>query len=64
MVKTAAQQGNEDTLRLYLAMLLPPLAVYRDYGLKSEFWANLALTCIGIYPGVIHAVFAVLKKMS
>jgi len=63
-MNSAAQQGNEDTLRLLFAMLLPPVAVYREYGLSAAFWTNLSLTCLGFFPGVIHAAFAVLKKMT
>ncbi len=59
----AAHRANDDTLRLMLAMLLPPVEVYREYGLSKTFFLNVALTCLGIFPGVMHAVFVLLYRL-
>jgi uncharacterized membrane protein YqaE (UPF0057 family) len=48
-------------LLIILAILLPPLAVYLKDGIKSHFWINIVL-CICFYiPGIIHALWLVLK---
>jgi len=48
-------------VRIVAAVLLPPLGVFLHSGLRSRFWLNLLLTLFGYIPGVIHAVWVVLK---
>lgn len=54
--------GNESTLlKVILAILLPPLAVFMNSGLSTQFWLNLVLTIVGFWVvGVIHALIVVL----
>jgi uncharacterized membrane protein YqaE (UPF0057 family) len=51
-----------DFLRIILAILLPPLGVFMQVGLSFHFWLNILLTLLGYLPGVIHALWVILKK--
>lgn len=55
------RDGN-DVLRILLAILLPPLGVFMQVGLSGQFWLNLLLTILGYVPGIIHAVWVILRK--
>lgn len=51
-----------DILRLICAIFLPPLGVFLQVGLKPQFWINILLTLLGYIPGIIHAVWIILKR--
>lgn len=51
-----------DILRLIAAVLLPPLGVFLQVGLTAQFWINVLLTLLGYVPGIIHAVWIILKR--
>lgn len=51
-----------DILRIVLAIFLPPLAVFLTVGLGLHFWINILLTLLGFVPGVIHALWVIVKK--
>ncbi len=51
-----------DILRLILAIILPPLGVFMQVGLTAQFWINVLLTLLGYIPGIIHAVWIILKR--
>lgn len=44
-------------IRLLLAFLIPPLAVYLQFGVGKRFWLNVVLTVCGFMPGMVHAVY-------
>ena len=46
---------------IVLAVLLPPLAVFLTLGLSFHFWVNVILTILGYLPGIIHALWVVLR---
>jgi uncharacterized membrane protein YqaE (UPF0057 family) len=48
-------------IRIICAIILPPLGVFLTVGLETEFWLNILLTILGFIPGVIHAIWVVLK---
>lgn len=50
-----------DILRILLAILLPPLGVFLQVGIGLQFWVNLLLTILGYIPGIIHALYIILK---
>lgn len=50
-----------DLIRILLAIVLPPLGVFMQEGLKKRFWINVLLTLLGYIPGIIHAVYVILK---
>tara|TARA_R110002096_G_scaffold41879_4_gene112973 strand:- start:1682 stop:1840 length:159 start_codon:yes stop_codon:yes gene_type:complete len=51
-----------DLLRIILSVLLPPLGVFLQVGIKGHFWLNILLTLLGYLPGVVHAVWVIAKK--
>jgi uncharacterized membrane protein YqaE (UPF0057 family) len=50
-----------DVLRIIAAILLPPLGVFLQVGLNRDFWINVILTILGYVPGIIHAIYIILK---
>ena len=51
-----------DILRLVAAILLPPLGVFMQVGFTGQFWLNILLTLLGYVPGIIHAVWIILRR--
>lgn len=49
-------------LRIVLAILLPPLAVFLTVGVGMHFWINILLTILAVVPGMIHALWVIVKK--
>ncbi len=50
-----------DLLRIVIAILLPPLGVFLQVGIGTQFWINVLLTIFGYIPGIIHAVWVIAK---
>ncbi len=51
-----------DILRILLAIILPPLGVFLQVGLGLHFWLNILLTLFGYIPGIIHALYIIVKR--
>ncbi|HEV7367702.1 YqaE/Pmp3 family membrane protein [Arenibaculum sp.] len=51
-----------DLVRILLAILLPPLGVFLQVGIGLHFWVNILLTLLGYIPGIIHAIYVIIKK--
>lgn len=51
-----------DLIRIIAAIILPPLGVFLQVGFGLHFWLNILLTIFGYVPGIIHAVWIVLRK--
>lgn len=51
-----------DIIRLILAIFIPPLGVLLQVGLGLHFWLNILLTLLGYFPGLIHALYVILKE--
>jgi uncharacterized membrane protein YqaE (UPF0057 family) len=51
-----------DVIRIIVAILLPPLGVFLQVGLGLQFWLNILLTLLGYIPGIIHAIYIILKR--
>lgn len=51
-----------NVLRIVLAIFLPPVAAFLTVGIGLHFWLNLILTLCFFVPGVIHALWLVVKK--
>ncbi|KAH9946001.1 UPF0057-domain-containing protein [Epithele typhae] len=43
------------------AILLPPLGVFLERGCGADFLINILLTLLGYLPGIIHALYIILK---
>lgn len=51
-----------DVVRIIIAILLPPLGVFLQVGIGLQFWINILLTLLGYIPGIIHAVWVIVRK--
>lgn len=51
-----------DPIKIIAAILLPPLGVFFEVGLKGAFWLNILLTLLGYIPGIIHALYIILTR--
>lgn len=51
-----------DIIRLLLAIILPPVGVFLQVGIGLHFWLNILLTLLGYVPGIIHAVYVIVRK--
>lgn len=51
-----------DVIRILCAIFLPPLGVFLQVGIGLHFWLNILLTLLGYIPGIVHAVWVILKK--
>ncbi len=53
---------DNKVLQVIAALFIPPLAVYMKKGkIDNTFWLNILLTLMFDVPGVIHALYVVLK---
>ena len=53
---------GSEVVRILCAILLPPLGVFLQVGLGIHFWLNILLTLFGYLPGIIHAVWIILRR--
>ncbi|MBT5267269.1 MAG: YqaE/Pmp3 family membrane protein [Rhodospirillaceae bacterium] len=51
-----------DVIRIILAILLPPLAAFLTVGIGLHFWLNLLLSLFFWVPGIIHAIWLVVRN--
>jgi uncharacterized membrane protein YqaE (UPF0057 family) len=51
-----------DIVRIIAAILLPPLGVFLQVGIATQFWINILLTLLGYIPGIIHALWIIVKR--
>lgn len=51
-----------DLLRVVCAFFVPPLGVALQVGLGPHFWINILLTLCGYFPGLIHALYVILRE--
>lgn len=51
-----------DFLRVLIAVLLPPVGVFLQVGLRGPFWINILLTLLGYIPGIVHAVWIIARR--
>ncbi|CAO3669994.1 unnamed protein product [Rhizopus stolonifer] len=50
-----------DVIKTIAAIVLPPLGVFLERGCNVDFFINIALTILGYIPGIIHALYIILK---
>lgn len=50
-----------DVIRVIAAVILPPLGVFLQVGFGLHFWLNILLTILGFIPGIIHALYIILR---
>ncbi len=50
-----------DPIKIIFAILLPPVGVFLEVGFTGHFWLSILLTLLGFIPGIIHALYVILK---
>jgi uncharacterized membrane protein YqaE (UPF0057 family) len=50
------------SLQILFAILIPPVGVFMAFGVSSTLFINIGLTLLGWIPGIIHAVWAIVKQ--
>ena len=58
------KKENDDVLAVILAILLPPLGVLVKRGVDVQLVVNILLTMFGWLPGIIHALYIILKDRA
>lgn len=61
-IKENMNEQDKDILRILFAVLMPPVGVFLEVGLGIHFWISILLTLFGYLPGIIHAVWVIVKK--
>lgn len=51
-----------DVIRILIAIILPPVGVFLQVGFGLHFWLNILLTLCGYVPGIIHAIWVIMRK--
>lgn len=60
--KQDLKKEDKDLLAIILAVFLPPVGVLIKEGLNIQVLINVILTICGYIPGVIHALYVILRK--
>lgn len=50
-----------DIFKVIFAVILPPLGVLLEVGVGWPLVINIGLTILGYVPGIIHALYIILK---
>ena len=58
----ASSSDSADLLRTLLSIVLPPLGVFLQEGIGTQFWINLLLTLLGYIPGLVHAIWIIVRR--
>ncbi|MDX1581105.1 MAG: YqaE/Pmp3 family membrane protein [Alphaproteobacteria bacterium] len=56
-----ANSDSQKILLIILAILLPPVAVFLKKGAGTDLLLNIVLTILFFIPGVLHALYVILK---
>jgi|APGre2960657373_1045057.scaffolds.fasta_scaffold00043_23 uncharacterized membrane protein YqaE (UPF0057 family) len=59
--KVKSQNESYDVVALILSIFLPPLGVAIKRGVDIQLFINIILTMFGWLPGIIHALYIILK---
>lgn len=62
MAAPTTDSAGGDILRVILSVLLPPVGVAMEVGFTAQFWINVVLTLLGYIPGIIHALWIILRR--
>ncbi|ETW85769.1 putative stress-induced hydrophobic peptide [Heterobasidion irregulare TC 32-1] len=52
---------GSDICKIIFAVLLPPIGVFLERGCGADLVINILLTILGYIPGIIHALYIILK---
>ena len=51
-----------DGCRVIASLIIPPVGVFLQVGFGLQFWINVLLTLLGYIPGLVHAVWVIVRK--
>jgi uncharacterized membrane protein YqaE (UPF0057 family) len=60
-ITTCTNIPFSDICKILLAIILPPVGVFLERGCGADFFINILLTILGYIPGIIHALYIILK---
>jgi len=52
---------GSDICKIIFAIFLPPVGVFLERGCGADLLINILLTMLGYIPGIIHALYIILK---
>lgn len=58
----SSSADSADLLRVLISVLLPPLGVFLQEGIGTQFWINVLLTLLGYVPGLVHAIWIIVRR--
>ncbi|ORY86944.1 hypothetical protein BCR37DRAFT_343367, partial [Protomyces lactucae-debilis] len=50
-----------DICKIIFAIFIPPIGVFLERGCGADLLINILLTILGYIPGIIHALYIILK---
>ncbi|KAL4254066.1 Plasma membrane proteolipid 3 [Abortiporus biennis] len=50
-----------DICKVSFAVIFPPVGVFLERGCGADLLINILLTLLGYIPGIIHALYIILK---
>ncbi|KAH3902847.1 probable Plasma membrane proteolipid 3 [Saccharomycodes ludwigii] len=53
---------KSDIIKIIAAIILPPLGVFLEVGFSLDLLINIILTCLGYIPGILHALWVILRN--
>ena len=59
-----SKEFEADIVSIILAVILPPLGVLYKEGANKQLVINLVLTLFGWVPGILHALYIILRSKS
>jgi len=62
MATPSNDSAGADILRIVLSIILPPVGVAMQVGFTTQFWINVVLTLLGYIPGIVHALWIILRR--
>lgn len=51
-----------EIIRIILMVIIPPVGVFLKVGIGLHFWINILLTLLGYFPGLVHAIWVLIKE--
>lgn len=55
-------EGTRTALCALMAIVFPPLGAFLKVGFGGHLWLNILLTIFGYVPGILHALWVVIRK--
>ncbi|KAH7919318.1 UPF0057-domain-containing protein [Leucogyrophana mollusca] len=59
---TSTVSPTRDVILYFIAIALPPVAVFFKRGCTADFCINIALTILGWIPGILHAWYIISRS--